>query len=186
MQIYYNIIRVHPVSGSANYPSNLSQSILKHAAFWDILSLTITDSFLQAKRTLYDPEMTSQFHRGLVGVRTWSHTRWCYIFHFTYAFVHDDSDNPYSSTDIGNPREKSHLHLSNFTGNAPRPWTAKKKKKKTKCLFQALPFSNPLRSSNDARPKMSDQLTVLPLTFNWQTGKQTHAAERVVLWTPND
>lgn len=35
------------------------------------------------------------------------------FFHFTYVFVHDEFDNPYSSIDTGNRREKSHLCLSN-------------------------------------------------------------------------
>lgn len=81
-----------------------------------------------------------------------------FFFRFTYAFVHDEFDNPYSSADTGDPREKSHLCLSSSG------W--KRIPRKTKRLPRASPSSNPLRSSNDARPKMSDQLTVLPLTFN--------------------
>lgn len=87
------------------------------------------------------------------------------FFHFTYAFVHDEFDNPYSSIDTGNRREKSHLYLSNpYWKVETRP--NYEQPKKTKRRFRALPFSGPLRSSNDTRPKMSDQLTVLLLTFN--------------------
>lgn len=171
MQIYY-IIRVHPVSGSANYQSKLSQSILKHTAFWDILSSTITDSFLQAKRTLYDPETTSQIHTGLSGVRTWSHTRWCY---FLISHMHLYTMNLTLAFE-----ENICLHLGNsYKNDALQIRSAENDK-------MSLPFSIPLRSSNDARPKMSDQLAVLLLTFNWQIGKQTHTEEHVVQWMPDD
>lgn len=53
---------------------------------------------------------------------------------------------------------RSYLGKS-YKKDAPRLRTAENDK-------TSLPFSIPLRSPNDARPKMSDQLAVLLLTFN--------------------
>lgn len=180
MQIYY-IIRVHPVSGTANYQSKLSQSILKHAAFWDILSLTITDSFLQAKRTLHDPEMTSQIRRGLAGVRTWSHTRWCFFFFFLICICTRWIWQPLLANTHKQSRRFNACTSAILSKEPLRNW-----QKVKNCRCRALPFSICLHSSNDVHPKMSDQLAVLHLTFNWQIGKQTHTEEHVVLWTPGD
>lgn len=73
-----------------------------------------------------------------------------------YAFVHGEFDNPSQKLAF-----EGELHLGDSYSLLNDG-----EQKETKCLRRAFPFSVPLRSSNDVRPKMSDQLAVLPLTFN--------------------